>query len=160
MFWKKESLVEHEISGWILASFLSEAVETSQCYFFENILIKLKCPNLLKVLLPFFKTWKSTLVGHLGLQRVYPSKYIISSLNTLYHWKFQFPARDPRFECNLLIVNFLDSIYVPSWNSLSISVVVCNSIDDSTCHDTNLFFRFICKHLWNWTVEYWVGLCV
>ena len=30
--------------------FLSEAVEASQCYFFENWLIKLKCPHLLKPL--------------------------------------------------------------------------------------------------------------
>ena len=29
--------------------------KASQCYFFENGLIKLKCPNLLNVLLPFFK---------------------------------------------------------------------------------------------------------
>ena len=36
-------------------SFLSEAVEASQCYFFENRLIKLKCPHLLKVLLSFLK---------------------------------------------------------------------------------------------------------
>jgi hypothetical protein len=32
----------------ILAPFLSEAVEASQYYFFENWLMKLKCPNLLK----------------------------------------------------------------------------------------------------------------
>ena len=35
--------------------FLSEAVEASQCYFFEISFIKLKCPNLLNVLLAFFK---------------------------------------------------------------------------------------------------------
>ena len=34
----------------ILAPFLSEAVEASQCYLFENWLMKLKCPNLLKPL--------------------------------------------------------------------------------------------------------------
>ena len=33
-----------------LRPFLSEAVEASLCYFFENWLIKLKCPNLLKPL--------------------------------------------------------------------------------------------------------------
>jgi hypothetical protein len=43
-----------KMSGWILASFLSEAVEASQCYFCENRLIKLKCPNLLNMLLTFF----------------------------------------------------------------------------------------------------------
>ena len=40
----------HEISYWILAPFLSEAVEASQYYFFENWFIKLKCPTLLKPL--------------------------------------------------------------------------------------------------------------
>ena len=40
---------------WYLAIFLSEAVEASRRYFFENKLIKLKCPHLLKVLLPFIK---------------------------------------------------------------------------------------------------------
>ena len=34
----------------ILAPFLSEAAEASQCYFFENWLMKLKCPILLKPL--------------------------------------------------------------------------------------------------------------
>ena len=34
---------------------MSEAAEASQCYFFEKILIKLKCPNLPNVLLPFFE---------------------------------------------------------------------------------------------------------
>ena len=34
----------------ILATFLSEAAEASQCYFFENWLMKLKCPILLKPL--------------------------------------------------------------------------------------------------------------
>ena len=33
-----------------LAPFLSEAVEASRCQFFENWLMKLKCPNLLKPL--------------------------------------------------------------------------------------------------------------
>jgi hypothetical protein len=35
-----------------LSFFLSKAVEANQCYFFENRLIKLKCPHLLNVLLP------------------------------------------------------------------------------------------------------------
>ena len=34
----------------ILAHFLWEAVEASQCSFFENWFIKLKCPTLLKPL--------------------------------------------------------------------------------------------------------------
>jgi hypothetical protein len=33
-----------------LAPFLSEAVEASRCYFFQNWLMKLKCTNLLKPL--------------------------------------------------------------------------------------------------------------
>ena len=37
---------------WYLEIFLSEAVDTRQCCFFENRLIKLKCLNLLNVLLP------------------------------------------------------------------------------------------------------------
>ena len=32
----------HKISCWILASFISEAVEVSLCYFFERILINLR----------------------------------------------------------------------------------------------------------------------
>ena len=42
--------LNHEMSYWILAPFLLEAVEASRCYFFEKWLIKLKCPNLLKPL--------------------------------------------------------------------------------------------------------------
>ena len=38
-----------------LALFLSETVEASQYYFFENLWIKLKFSNLLNVLLPFLK---------------------------------------------------------------------------------------------------------
>ena len=45
---------------WYLAIFLSEAAVASQCYFFRNKLIKLKCPNLLNVLPPH----------HLGLQSI------------------------------------------------------------------------------------------
>jgi hypothetical protein len=41
MFWKN-----HENACQILAPFLSEAVEASLHYFFENWLIKLKFPNL------------------------------------------------------------------------------------------------------------------
>ena len=40
----------YEISGCISATFLLEAVEASLCYFFENWLMKRKCPNLLKTL--------------------------------------------------------------------------------------------------------------
>ena len=46
-------IIKYQAKFW--HPFLSEAVEVSQCYFFENRLIKLKCPNLLNVLLPFFK---------------------------------------------------------------------------------------------------------
>ena len=43
MFWNKKNFVwNHEISSWILAPFLSEAVEASRNYFFENWLMKLK----------------------------------------------------------------------------------------------------------------------
>ena len=40
----------HEISYWILVPFLSEAVEASLCYYVENLLMKLKFPNLLNPL--------------------------------------------------------------------------------------------------------------
>ena len=53
LFWcleRNNFLYDHEISYWNLAPFLSEAVEASQCYFFENWLMKLKCPILLKPL--------------------------------------------------------------------------------------------------------------
>ena len=48
-FWQN-----HENSCWILAPFLSEAVEASLCYFFENWLMKLKCPNLRNTQIPSF----------------------------------------------------------------------------------------------------------
>ena len=44
-FWQN-----HENPIWILAFFLSEAVEASLCYFFENSLKNLKCQKLLKSL--------------------------------------------------------------------------------------------------------------
>ena len=46
-------IIKYQTEFWY--SFLLEAVEASQCYFFENRLIKLKCPHLLKVLLSFLK---------------------------------------------------------------------------------------------------------
>ena len=44
--------MDHQKSNFslILALFLSEAVEASRCYFFENWWMKLKCPLLLKPL--------------------------------------------------------------------------------------------------------------
>ena len=42
--------LNHEITCWILVPFLSETVEASWCYFFENWFMKFKCPNLLKPL--------------------------------------------------------------------------------------------------------------
>ena len=38
----------------ILAPFLLEAVEASRCYFFENWLVKLKCPNLRNIQITSF----------------------------------------------------------------------------------------------------------
>ena len=46
MFWKYFFLNINEISCWILAPFLLEAVETSQCYFFEKWLWHPKIPYL------------------------------------------------------------------------------------------------------------------
>ena len=43
-------LVEKPFFLLVLAPFLQEAVEATQCYFFENWFIKLKCPTLLKPL--------------------------------------------------------------------------------------------------------------
>ena len=48
--------------------FLSEAVEASQSYFFLNRLIKLKCPHLLNVLLPFFKLGSQLLLAILDFK--------------------------------------------------------------------------------------------
>ena len=45
-----EWILENPIFHWYLVPFLSEAVEASPCYFFQNWLIKLKCPILLKPL--------------------------------------------------------------------------------------------------------------
>ena len=44
--WNRSSKFFH----WYLIFFLSEAVEASQCYFFEKWLMKHKCPNLLNPL--------------------------------------------------------------------------------------------------------------
>ena len=41
-------MIRNPIFNWYLRSFLSEAVEASLCYFFENWLMKHKIPNLLK----------------------------------------------------------------------------------------------------------------
>ena len=39
-------ILKNPIFHWYLVPFLSEAVEASLCYFFENWLMKIKCPNL------------------------------------------------------------------------------------------------------------------
>ena len=44
------SFQKNYIFLWSLIIFLSEAVEASQCHFFENCLMKLKSPHLLKPL--------------------------------------------------------------------------------------------------------------
>ena len=43
-------ILENPIFHWCLVSFPHEAVEASPCYFFQNWLMKLKCPNLLNPL--------------------------------------------------------------------------------------------------------------
>ena len=63
--WKKRSLVITWNIRLNFGTFLSEAVEASLCYFFENWLIKLKCPNLLKPL--------GTII-HQNSQFYYPSE--------------------------------------------------------------------------------------
>ena len=45
-FW----IIKYTIFYWYLTLFFSEAVEASRCFFFENWLMKLKCPNLLRPL--------------------------------------------------------------------------------------------------------------
>ena len=45
-----EWIIKKQIFHWYLIPFLSEAVEVSQCYFFENWLMKLKLVNLLNTL--------------------------------------------------------------------------------------------------------------
>ena len=39
-------IIKNPIFYWYLTPFLLEAVEASQCYFFKNLLMKLKCPDL------------------------------------------------------------------------------------------------------------------
>ena len=51
-FEKKYFWQNHENQFWILAHFLSEAVEASLCYFFKNWLVKLKLPNLRNIQIP------------------------------------------------------------------------------------------------------------
>ena len=55
MFKKKMFWQDHENSFWMLAPFLSEAVEASLCYFFENCLMKLKFQNLRNMQVCTFK---------------------------------------------------------------------------------------------------------
>ena len=50
-----EWIIKNPIFYWYLVPFLSEAVEASLCYFFENWFMKLKCPHLLKPLGTIFQ---------------------------------------------------------------------------------------------------------
>ena len=55
LFWCFEKNIfwqNHESPFWISAPFLSEAVEASLCYFFENWLMKLKFFNLRNIQIP------------------------------------------------------------------------------------------------------------
>ena len=66
MFWKNlYGGWNHEVSGWILALFLSEAVEASRCYFFENLLTKHKWVTLVIMQLEIY---------HKNYQSCYPSE--------------------------------------------------------------------------------------
>ena len=70
--------MDHQKSNFslILAVFLSEAVEASRCYFFENWWMKLKCPLLLKPL--------ATIVQE-NSQSFYPSEPFRISHFTMRH---------------------------------------------------------------------------
>ena len=50
-----EWIIKNPIFHWYLLPFLLEAVEASPSYFFQNWLMKLKCPNLLKPLSTIFQ---------------------------------------------------------------------------------------------------------
>ena len=66
MFWEENNFcLNHKISCWILAPFLSDVVEASLCHFFKNWLMKHKFPNLLKHL--------GTII-HQNSQFYYPSE--------------------------------------------------------------------------------------
>ena len=47
-------ILKNQIFHWYLVLFLLEAVEASLCYFFDNWLMKLKCPNLRNTQIPSF----------------------------------------------------------------------------------------------------------
>ena len=72
--------MDHEKSTfyWYLRPFLSEAVEASLCYFFENWLMKHKSPNLLKPL--------GTII-HQNSQFYYPSE-----LFSFHHFNVRHPV--------------------------------------------------------------------
>ena len=68
-----EWISENTIFHWYLVPSLSEAVEASPCHFFQNCLMKLKCPHLLKPLYTIIQE------NHLPF---YPSKlFIITRFN-------------------------------------------------------------------------------
>ena len=71
-----ECIVKNPIFHCYLISFLSEAVEASRCYFFENWLMKLKCPHLLKPL--------GTIIQQ-NYWFFYPSELIYFALFTMRH---------------------------------------------------------------------------
>ena len=72
-------ILKSPVFYWYLVPFLLEAVEASLCYFFENWLMKLKCPLLLKPL--------GTII-----QKNYQSFYL-SEPFTLARFKMRHPVR-------------------------------------------------------------------
>ena len=77
MFWKNIDLVDSR-NTLKFTTFLSEAVEASRCYFFENLWMKLKSPLLLKP--------RATIVQE-NFQSFYPSEPFRVSHFTMRHYK-------------------------------------------------------------------------
>ena len=81
-------LYNHKISYWILATFLSEAVEASRCYFFENQewiskIYHLRIPKLLsnKILLTYFNL--SEPIHKIQFNVRYPVKWKYNALKNM-----------------------------------------------------------------------------
>ena len=90
--------VEWIINNPILAPFLLEAVEDSQCYFFENWFMKLKFSNLLKLL--------GTIIQH-NYGSFYHSELIYFALFTMRHPLKSFKLRFESKSLNLISLNLI-----------------------------------------------------
>ena len=65
-----DRIIKNPTFNCYLAIFLSEAIEASQCYFFEKKIDKTQMSKPPECAATFLKFFRSIYVGHLGLQSV------------------------------------------------------------------------------------------